>query len=106
MVFEPVSGTIGAIAFVKTALDACEQTYTACRQISTFAYDFHRFQQELDVRWQHLLDITGTRISELADDCDPNDTKIKELVVRQLNVIKGHFESCNRVANHYRQEGE
>ena len=105
MVFEPISGTIGALDFFTGGLETCHKLYEAYRLSRSFGEDFMRLQLELDLRWSNLSAIGQIPRSQVANHVNPYDNNFREKVETQVAVIKDHFDACHKIMKKYHELG-
>jgi hypothetical protein len=107
MVFEPISGTLGAVALLFPIYDACDRLYHGYKLTKSFGKDFDLVQFELECQYSRLDVTSRTRVLDLESPIDPNnkDHGTTSTVIRALSNIRRQLELSNKLMEKYYIKG-
>ncbi|KAI9714126.1 MAG: hypothetical protein M1828_001216 [Chrysothrix sp. TS-e1954] len=105
MVFEPISGTIGASAAFVAFFTAIHDLCNAYKLTSSFGMDYQRVGMRLEYMWLMFDQLGKTRLSSLDRDVDVMNPEIERSIQRQLAHVKLLFQACHDLMKKYHDQG-
>jgi hypothetical protein len=107
MVFEPISGTLAAVALLFPIYDACDRLYLGYKLTRSFGDDFDMVQFDLDCQYSRLDETSRIRLIDLESPIDPNDQNhgTTKTIIRALRVIRDQLRLSNQLMEKYDKKG-
>ena len=96
MVFEPISGSLAAIALLFPVYDSCDRLHAGCMAMKSFGRNVQLLWKELDGQWVRLQLIMQRDHSRVQNPPDPDDPHhhVTTAITDQLVIIESHFRDC------------
>ena len=103
MVFEPISGSLAAIALLFPVYDSCNRLHDGCVAMKSFGRDVQLLWIELDGQWVRLKLIMQRDRSRVQNPPEPDDRyhHVTTAIKDQLAIIESHFRDCESLVSKY-----
>ena len=103
MVFEPIAGSLAAIALFFPVYDSCNRLHDGCMVMKSFGRDVQLLWKELDGQWVRLQLIMQRDHSRVQNPPDPDDRHhhVTTAITDQLVMIESYFRDCESLVLNY-----
>ena len=96
MSFEPIGGSLAAIALFFPIYEQCNQIYNACKEMKHYKHDRDVLWKGLYAQWVRLDTMMKRDRLHLQHPPDPDNRHdpVTKAIMYQLSIIKECFDSC------------
>ena len=107
--FEPISGTIGAVGLLFPIYESCDKRYTGYKLTKAFGADFGIVQFRLQCQYSRLNETSRRRVIDLQNPIDENDPlhdDTMQTINRALSVIRKELFIAHDLMKKYHRKGK